>query len=126
MLLGPAGLAPIPFLLGGSMKLRSLPLQTLSPIAFILLSSLTTWGQTANVPARVTQPVDAANLVTLHGNTHPLARPEFDQGAAPNSPQTCNLTGIGVQPTPPGAYTIQINGQSGLDFHTLSVPVTVQ
>jgi hypothetical protein len=28
--------------------------------------------------------VDEANLVTLRGNTHPLARPEYDQGAAPD------------------------------------------
>jgi hypothetical protein len=46
--------------------------------------------------------------------------------SAPGSPQICNLTGTGVQPTPPGAYTIQIYGQSGGDYHTLSVPVTVQ
>ena len=67
--------------------LPSLPLRTLLLSAFILLSSLTTWAQTANVPvpARVTQPVDEENLVTLRGNTHPLARSEFDQGAAPDS-----------------------------------------
>jgi hypothetical protein len=35
----------------------------------------------ANV--RITQPIDETNLVTLKGNTHPLARPEFDRGAAP-------------------------------------------
>jgi subtilase family serine protease len=29
--------------------------------------------------------VDLQTLVTLQGNTHPLARPEFDQGAAPDS-----------------------------------------
>jgi hypothetical protein len=28
--------------------------------------------------------VEEANLVTLRGNTHPLARPEYDQGAAPD------------------------------------------
>jgi hypothetical protein len=37
------------------------------------------------VPARVTQAVDPENRVTLRGNTHPSARPEFDQGAAPDS-----------------------------------------
>ena len=37
------------------------------------------------VPARVTQAVDPENRVTLRGNTHPLARPEFDQGAAPDN-----------------------------------------
>jgi hypothetical protein len=40
--------------------------------------------QAAAVPARVTQAVDPENRVTLRGNTHPLARPEFDQGAAPD------------------------------------------
>src|ERR1700733_11162604 len=33
----------------------------------------------------ITQPVDESQLATLHGNTHPLARPEFDLGAAPAS-----------------------------------------
>jgi len=41
--------------------------------------------QTDLVPERVTQAVDPENRVTLRGNTHPLARPEFDQGAAPDS-----------------------------------------
>jgi Pro-kumamolisin, activation domain/Bacterial Ig-like domain (group 3) len=31
----------------------------------------------------ITAPIDESNLVTLVGNTHPLARPEFDIGAAP-------------------------------------------
>ncbi len=65
--------------------LRSLPLPTLLTIAFILFFSLTTSAQTARVPVRVTQPVDLEKPVTLQGNTHPLARPEFDQGAAPDS-----------------------------------------
>ena len=33
----------------------------------------------------ITQPVDEAQLTTLKGNTHPLARPEFDLGTAPAS-----------------------------------------
>jgi len=37
-------------------------------------------AQTPSVPARITQAVDEKNLVVLHGNVHPLARPEFDQG----------------------------------------------
>jgi hypothetical protein len=40
-------------------------------------------AQTANVPARITEAVDEKNLVTLKGNVHPLARLEFDRGAAP-------------------------------------------
>ena len=31
----------------------------------------------------ITQPVDEAQLTRLSGNTHPLARPEFDLGTAP-------------------------------------------
>jgi hypothetical protein len=54
-------------------------------VAFVFSSSLTTSAQTAKAAARVTQPVDAKNLVTLQGNTHPLARPEYEQGAAPDS-----------------------------------------
>ncbi len=68
------------------MKLLLSPqVRTLPVIAVILLSSATLLGQTAAVPARVTQPVDLESVVTLKGNSHPLARPEFDQGAAPDS-----------------------------------------
>ena len=31
----------------------------------------------------ITQPVDDSQLTVLKGNTHPLARPQFDLGAAP-------------------------------------------
>src|SRR6202050_5449970 len=31
----------------------------------------------------ITQPLDEAQLTVLKGNTHPLARPEFDLGTAP-------------------------------------------
>ncbi|MGO8732137.1 MAG: protease pro-enzyme activation domain-containing protein, partial [Terriglobia bacterium] len=41
-------------------------------------------AQASAVHARVTQPVDLHNLVTLRGNVHPLARPEYDQGVAPD------------------------------------------
>jgi hypothetical protein len=37
--------------------------------------------QTPTVPARITQAIDETQLVRLKGNVHPLARPEFDQGA---------------------------------------------
>lgn len=48
---------------------------------FILVSpSWRAAGQSANVPARITQAIDEKNLVTLEGNVHPLARPEYDQG----------------------------------------------
>jgi subtilase family serine protease len=34
----------------------------------------------AAVPTRITQAIDETQLVRLHGNVHPLARAEFDQG----------------------------------------------
>ena len=40
-------------------------------------------GQTGNVRPLITQPVNEAQLNALRGNVHPLARAEFDQGAAP-------------------------------------------
>lgn len=47
-----------------------------------VLVSLASWSQT---PTRslITTAVDESQLRVLQGNTHPLARAEFDQGAAP-------------------------------------------
>jgi hypothetical protein len=50
----------------------------------LVLSPLTSLAQSRAVRARVTRPLDLHDLVTLHGNVHPLARPEFDQGVAPD------------------------------------------
>lgn len=41
--------------------------------------------QTPAVPARITQAINETQLVRLKGNVHPLARPEFDQGAVLDS-----------------------------------------
>jgi subtilase family serine protease len=41
--------------------------------------------QAVAVPARITQAIDETQLVTLKGNVHPLAQPEFDKGAVPSS-----------------------------------------
>jgi subtilase family serine protease len=40
-------------------------------------------AQTGTVSSRITQAIDATKLTTLSGNTHPLASPKFDRGAAP-------------------------------------------
>jgi subtilase family serine protease len=42
-------------------------------------------AQSSNVQPRITAAVDESQLTTLRGNTHPLARPEFDRGPAPPS-----------------------------------------
>jgi subtilase family serine protease len=52
--------------------------------ALVLFVPLAASAQTSVVPARVTDRVDVARLVTLTGNTHPLARAQYDQGAAPS------------------------------------------
>jgi hypothetical protein len=49
-------------------------------LASLVLSGPRAEAQTASIPTRITQEVDEKNLVTLKGNVHPLARPEFDQG----------------------------------------------
>jgi hypothetical protein len=57
-----------------------------------LLVSAPSYAQHANVQQQpmvaiprplITQPVDETQLTLLKGNTHPLARPEFDLGTAP-------------------------------------------
>jgi hypothetical protein len=57
-----------------------------SALLFLFLLIIPAWradAQTANIPARITQAIDEKNLVTLQGNVHPLAHPEFDQGPVP-------------------------------------------
>jgi len=54
----------------------------LSSIFFLLLFSLDAVAQLAPLPL-ITRPVDESQLVTLRGNTHPLAQPQFDVGTAP-------------------------------------------
>jgi subtilase family serine protease len=49
----------------------------------VLALPLAASAQNSAVPARVTDRVDVSQLATLSGNTHPLARAQYDQGAAP-------------------------------------------
>jgi subtilase family serine protease len=53
-------------------------------IAAVGLCSITDLAQIPTVRARVTEAVNPQNRITLRGNVHPLARPEFDQGVAPD------------------------------------------
>src|SRR5690349_4218531 len=50
--------------------------------------ALSVWAQEASTPSSVVEPrivqaVDEAQLTVLKGNTHRMARPQFDKGAAP-------------------------------------------
>ena len=51
----------------------------------LVICCLSAMAQQTTIPPRVTEAVDVNKLVTLRGNTHPLARPEFDRGAASDS-----------------------------------------
>lgn len=42
-------------------------------------------GQSSAIQSRITQPVDETDLLAIRGNVHPLARPEFDRGPAPDN-----------------------------------------
>lgn len=64
---------------------QSRTVQMVLACALFLASSLTIAQQGAMVSPRVTAAIDPEKVVVLRGNTHPLARPEFDRGAAPDS-----------------------------------------
>jgi subtilase family serine protease len=51
--------------------------------AVVLIFSSWTSAQTSGAFSRITNAVDETRLMRLQGNTHPLARAEFDHGAAP-------------------------------------------
>jgi subtilase family serine protease len=51
--------------------------------AIALIFSTWTSAQTGSSLRRITQAVDETKVVRLQGNTHPLARLQFDQGPAP-------------------------------------------
>src|SRR5690348_6390657 len=57
-------------------------LKLLAVFAFFSLAACWIAAQTANVQSRITAPVDETKLTVLSGNTHPLARPQFDRGMA--------------------------------------------
>jgi len=61
------------------------PAKLLAASAFCLLASVASFAQAPSARVRITQPVDDTKLTVLHGNTHPLARAQFDRGAAPSN-----------------------------------------
>jgi subtilase family serine protease len=63
----------------------SLPIRSLSLFAVFIITSTSGWAQAKLTKSLIAGPVDESRLTILKGNTHPLARPEFDSGAAPPS-----------------------------------------
>jgi subtilase family serine protease len=54
-------------------------------VVSVSLISQRTSGQSNAARSLITAPVDESKLTVLRGNTHPLARPQYDQGPAPPS-----------------------------------------
>jgi hypothetical protein len=54
----------------------------LATVLLLLVPGFAT-AQGNPVRPRITDRIDESRLIVLQGNTHPLARPQFDQGAAP-------------------------------------------
>ncbi len=73
----------------GAIKRRLMHIKSLSLPRFLLFYLLmfsipvSAWAQTPAPPSRIVGRLDESALVTLRGNTHPLAQRQFDQGAAP-------------------------------------------
>ncbi len=53
-------------------------------LVLIALTATNVSGQGAT-PSRISAAIDNTKLTTLHGNVHPMARAEYDRGAAPSS-----------------------------------------
>ena len=66
-----------------------MPISNLPSSRFLLLNfclcfiPIAAWGQAPSPESRVVERVNDSALVALRGNTHPLAQPQFDRGAAP-------------------------------------------
>jgi subtilase family serine protease len=66
------------------MRRRDLSLPRFLLLHFCLFFiPIAAWPQAPSSQSRVVEPVNEGALVTLRGNTHPLAQPQFDRGAAP-------------------------------------------
>jgi subtilase family serine protease len=64
---------------------NKLSLELFAVFVFSSLAALSVAAQTPAVQSRITAPMDETKLTLLSGNTHPLARPQFDRGLAPTS-----------------------------------------
>lgn len=53
--------------------------------ALALVMPVGAFAQNSAIRPRITTPINASNLTTLRGNTHPLARPRYDQGSVADS-----------------------------------------
>ena len=68
------------------MSARTKSLRALALAALLLsIVIVRAWSQSGEAAPQIKGMIDEGQLSVLRGNTHPLARPEFDRGAAPAS-----------------------------------------
>jgi hypothetical protein len=83
-------------------------------------------NETPIIPARITQAVDEKNLVVLKGNVHPLARPEFDEGAVADA-QPLNRMLLLLQRSPDQEFALRQllddqQNKSSANYHVWLTP----
>jgi hypothetical protein len=77
-------------------------------------------GAIAQPPAnRITEPIDEAQVVTLIGNVHPLARAEFDQGAVYSGDTNFLGSSSGILTETVTAFSLS-TGSGGITTQTVS------
>ncbi len=67
------------------MRKKLIAVGAFAAVLFTLLVIVPRGSSQSSATRMITQPVDESKMVTLRGNVHPLARAEFDRGAAPAS-----------------------------------------
>lgn len=97
----------------------------LALVSFSLFPSVAA-AQLRGAQTLITQPVDEGRLIVLGGNTHPLARVEFDRGAAPSDlPLNSMLLVLQRSPTQRAALQLLLDQQqdrSSPNFHAWLTP----
>ena len=82
--------------------------------------------QVKRVSPRITEDIDETKLVTLRGNTHPLARAEYDLGAAPqNLPMERMLLLLSRSPQQEASLQQLVREQqdpASVDYHAWLTP----
>jgi subtilase family serine protease len=94
--------------------------------ALLFSAAVVTVGQSANVQSRISSAVDEKNMVTLKGNTHPLATTQYDRGEAPGS-LPMNRMLLVLQHTPAQEAAIkqllaEQQNQGSVSFHQWLTP----
>jgi len=102
-------------------------IQCTALLTLLSIPALQASAQSSNVQQRITQVVDESKLTVLKGNTYPLARPEYDQGAAPAS-QVMETMMLGLNRSPAQEAALeklmaQQTDKSSPNFHKWLTPV---